>query len=114
MHPQACLTSLILLLRCRQCGGHEPLPKLIGYGASRLRAVCSCRGVAEIDKDVQVRRSTELNAYFAAHGPIVDAAVVFNLPEPTKRGVMECKHYGSMLFTVWPAPGCCERGNPVD
>jgi hypothetical protein len=30
IHPQACLTSLILLLRCRQCGGHGPLPKLIG------------------------------------------------------------------------------------
>jgi hypothetical protein len=30
MHPQARLTSLILLLRCRQCGGHGPLPKLIG------------------------------------------------------------------------------------
>jgi hypothetical protein len=24
IHPQACLTSLILLLRCRQCGGHGP------------------------------------------------------------------------------------------
>jgi hypothetical protein len=30
IHPQACLTSLILSLRCRQCGGHGPLPKLIG------------------------------------------------------------------------------------
>jgi hypothetical protein len=30
VHPQACLTSLILLLRCRQCGGYGPLPRLIG------------------------------------------------------------------------------------
>jgi hypothetical protein len=30
IHPQACLTSLILLLRCRQCGGNGPLPKLVG------------------------------------------------------------------------------------
>jgi hypothetical protein len=30
IHPQACLTSLILSLRCRQCGGHGPLAKLIG------------------------------------------------------------------------------------
>jgi hypothetical protein len=30
IHPQACLTSLILSLRCRQCGGHGPLPKLLG------------------------------------------------------------------------------------
>jgi hypothetical protein len=30
IHPQACLTGLILLLRCRQCGGHGPLPNLIG------------------------------------------------------------------------------------
>jgi hypothetical protein len=30
VHPQACLTSLILSLRCRQCGGYGPLPKLIG------------------------------------------------------------------------------------
>jgi hypothetical protein len=35
IHPQACLTSLILLLRCRQCGGHGPLPKLIGCRDSR-------------------------------------------------------------------------------
>jgi hypothetical protein len=34
IHPQACLTSLILLLRCRQCGGHGPLPQLVGL--SRL------------------------------------------------------------------------------
>jgi hypothetical protein len=30
MHPQACLTSLILSLRCGQCGGHGPLPQLVG------------------------------------------------------------------------------------
>jgi hypothetical protein len=30
IHPQACLTSLILMLRCRQCRGHGPLPQLIG------------------------------------------------------------------------------------
>jgi hypothetical protein len=30
IHPQACLTSLILLLRCRQCGGYGALPKLVG------------------------------------------------------------------------------------
>jgi hypothetical protein len=30
IHPQACLTSLILMLRCRQCGGHGPLLKLVG------------------------------------------------------------------------------------
>jgi hypothetical protein len=30
IHPQAGLTSLILMLRCRQCGGNGPLPKLIG------------------------------------------------------------------------------------
>jgi hypothetical protein len=29
IHPHACLTSMILSLRCRQCGGHGPLPKLI-------------------------------------------------------------------------------------
>jgi hypothetical protein len=30
VHPQTCLTSLILLLRCRQCGGHGPMPQLVG------------------------------------------------------------------------------------
>jgi hypothetical protein len=30
VHPQACLTSLILMLHCRQCGGYGPLPQLIG------------------------------------------------------------------------------------
>jgi hypothetical protein len=30
IHPQACLTSLILSLRCRQCGGYGPLPRLLG------------------------------------------------------------------------------------
>jgi hypothetical protein len=29
IHPQACLTSLILALKCRQCGGHGPLPRLV-------------------------------------------------------------------------------------
>jgi hypothetical protein len=28
--PPACLTSLILVLRCRQCGGQGPLPRLVG------------------------------------------------------------------------------------
>jgi hypothetical protein len=26
IHPHACLTSLIPMLRCRRCGGHRPLP----------------------------------------------------------------------------------------
>jgi hypothetical protein len=30
VHPQAGLTSLILMLRCRQCGGQGPLPRLVG------------------------------------------------------------------------------------
>jgi hypothetical protein len=30
IHPQAGVTSLILMLRCRQCGGHGPLPQLVG------------------------------------------------------------------------------------
>jgi hypothetical protein len=30
IHPQACLTSLILMLRCRQCGGYGSLPRLVG------------------------------------------------------------------------------------
>jgi hypothetical protein len=30
IHPQVCLTSLILMLRCRQCGSHGPLPQLVG------------------------------------------------------------------------------------
>jgi hypothetical protein len=30
IHPQACLTSLILSLRCRQCGSHGPMPQLMG------------------------------------------------------------------------------------
>jgi hypothetical protein len=34
IHPHACLTSLILSLRCRQCGGHGPLARLVGL--SRL------------------------------------------------------------------------------
>jgi hypothetical protein len=38
IHPQACLTSLILLLRCRQCGGHGPLPQLVGLSRSRRTA----------------------------------------------------------------------------
>jgi hypothetical protein len=36
IHPQACLTSLILLLRCWQCGGHGPLPQLVGLSRLRL------------------------------------------------------------------------------
>jgi hypothetical protein len=34
---QACLTSLILMLRCRECGGHGPLPRLVQL--SRFPAV---------------------------------------------------------------------------
>jgi hypothetical protein len=39
IHPQACLTILILMLRCRQCGGYGPLPKLVGLSRSPPRAV---------------------------------------------------------------------------
>jgi hypothetical protein len=42
IHPHACLTSLILSLRCRQCGGHGPLPKLIG--SSRFLPVVAKSG----------------------------------------------------------------------
>jgi hypothetical protein len=35
IHPRACLTSLTLLLRCRQCHGRGPLPQLVGI--SRLQ-----------------------------------------------------------------------------
>jgi hypothetical protein len=42
IHPQACLTSLIILLRCRQCGGHGPLPKL--RGLSRFLPVVAKSG----------------------------------------------------------------------
>jgi hypothetical protein len=42
IHPQACLTSLILLLRCRQCGGQGPLPRLVGL--SRFTPVVAKSG----------------------------------------------------------------------
>jgi hypothetical protein len=41
IHPQACLASLILLLSCRQCGGHGPLPQPVGL--SRLPPYCRSR-----------------------------------------------------------------------
>jgi hypothetical protein len=41
IHPQACLTSLILMLRCRQCGGHGPLPKLVGLSRFPPRTVAT-------------------------------------------------------------------------
>jgi hypothetical protein len=38
IHPQACLTILIMILRCRQCCGHGPLLRLVGCRIScRLR-----------------------------------------------------------------------------
>jgi hypothetical protein len=42
IHAHACLTSLILSLRCRQCGGQGPLPKLICL--SRLPPVVAKSG----------------------------------------------------------------------
>jgi hypothetical protein len=42
VHPQAGLTSLILTLRCRQCGGCGPLPKLVGL--SRFTPVVAKSG----------------------------------------------------------------------
>jgi hypothetical protein len=37
IHPQAGLTSLILMLRCRQCAGYGPLPRLIGRCSTDAR-----------------------------------------------------------------------------
>jgi hypothetical protein len=42
IHPHACLTSLILSLRCGQCGGHGPLPRLVRL--SRFPAVVAKSG----------------------------------------------------------------------
>jgi hypothetical protein len=42
INPQACLTSLILMLRCRQCGGHGPLPKLIVLSTQHGTFLVAC------------------------------------------------------------------------
>jgi hypothetical protein len=38
IHQAACLTCLILMLRCRQSGGHGPLPRLAGLSLFPPRA----------------------------------------------------------------------------
>jgi hypothetical protein len=48
IHTQACLTSLILLLRCRQRGGHGPLPRLVGL--SRFPPCCGCGFEMKMDR----------------------------------------------------------------
>jgi hypothetical protein len=60
IHPQACLTSLILLLRCRQCGGQGPLPKLIGLSRFPPASGCGAIGTTWRLKWLTKTRETRL------------------------------------------------------